>query len=156
MKWMNLESIIQSVGSQKENNKYHILTHIYGIQKDGSDEPICRAVVETQTQRTNLWTWRGRRGWRKLRQQHLNIYITICKTRQPVKMCCMMQGAQVWCSGRTQRGGMGWEVGGTFKMEETYVYLWLIHVSTWQKPTQYCKAIILMWLLSCSVMTNSL
>ena len=51
---------------------------------------------------------------------------------------------------------MGWEVGGTFKMEETYVYLWLIHVSTWQKPTQYCKAIILMWLLSCSVMTNSL
>ena len=50
---------------------------------------------------------------------------------------------------------MGWEVGGTFKTEEIYVYLWLIHVSTWQKPAQYCKAIILMWLLSCSVMTNS-
>ena len=28
-------------------------------------------------------------------------------------------------------------------MEETYVYLWLIHVDVWQKPTQYCKAIIL-------------
>ena len=51
---------------------------------------------------------------------------------------------------------MGWEVGGTFETEETYVYLWLIHVAIWQKPTQYCKAIILMWLLSCSVMTNSL
>ena len=25
---------------------------------------------------------------------------------------------------------------------ETYVYLWLIHVDIWQKPTQYCKAII--------------
>lgn len=24
-----------------------------------------------------------------------------------------------------------------------YVYLWLIHVDVWQKPTQYCKAIIL-------------
>ena len=24
----------------------------------------------------------------------------------------------------------------------TYVYLWLIHVAVWQKPTQYCKAII--------------
>ena len=24
-----------------------------------------------------------------------------------------------------------------------YVYLWLIHVAIWQKPTQYCKAIIL-------------
>ena len=28
-------------------------------------------------------------------------------------------------------------------MEDTYVYLWLIHVDVWQKPTQYCKAIIL-------------
>ena len=29
------------------------------------------------------------------------------------------------------------------KREGTYVYLWLIHVDIWQKPTQYCKAIIL-------------
>ena len=28
-------------------------------------------------------------------------------------------------------------------MEETYVYLWLIHVDVWQKSTQHCKAIIL-------------
>ena len=28
---MNLESVIQSEVSQKEKNKYHILTHIYGI-----------------------------------------------------------------------------------------------------------------------------
>jgi hypothetical protein len=42
---------------------------------------------------------------------------------------------------KTTRGGMGWEVGGRFKTEETYIYLWLIHV--WQKPAQYCKAIIL-------------
>ena len=38
---------------------------------------------------------------------------------------------------------MGWDVGGRFKREGTYVYLWLIHVGAWQKPTQYCKAIIL-------------
>ena len=31
MRWMNLESIIQSELSQKEKDKYHILTHIYGI-----------------------------------------------------------------------------------------------------------------------------
>jgi len=36
---------------------------------------------------------------------------------------------------------MGWEVGGRFKREGTYVYLWLIHVDIWQKP--YCKATIL-------------
>ena len=29
MRWMNLEPIIQSEVSQKEKNKYHILTHIY-------------------------------------------------------------------------------------------------------------------------------
>ena len=31
MIWMNLELIIQSEVSQKEKDKYHILTHIYGI-----------------------------------------------------------------------------------------------------------------------------
>ena len=31
MKWMSLEPIIQSEVSQKEKNKYRILTHIYGI-----------------------------------------------------------------------------------------------------------------------------
>ena len=31
MRWMNLEPIIQSVVSQKEKDKYHILTHIYRI-----------------------------------------------------------------------------------------------------------------------------
>ena len=31
MRWMTLETIIQSVVSQKEKDKYHILTHIYGI-----------------------------------------------------------------------------------------------------------------------------
>ena len=36
----------------------------------------------------------------------------------------------------------GWDVvGGMFKREVAYIYLWLIHVNIWQKPTQYCKAI---------------
>ena len=39
-------------------------------------------------------------------------------------------------------GGIGWDVQGRFKMEGTYVYLWLIRVVIQQKPTQYCKAII--------------
>ena len=31
IRWMNLEPIIQSKMSQKEKDKCHILTHIYGI-----------------------------------------------------------------------------------------------------------------------------
>ena len=40
---------------------------------------------------------------------------------------------------------MGWEVGRRFKRDRTYIYiyLWVIHADVWQKPIQYCKAIIL-------------
>ena len=31
VRWMDLESVVQSEVSQKEKNKYHMLTHIYGI-----------------------------------------------------------------------------------------------------------------------------
>ena len=31
VRWMDLESVTQSEVSQKEKNKYHMLTHIYGI-----------------------------------------------------------------------------------------------------------------------------
>ena len=39
VRWMDLESVIQSKVSQKEKNKYRMLAHIYGIQKKRSDEP---------------------------------------------------------------------------------------------------------------------
>ena len=55
----------------------------------------------------------------------------------------MMQRTQTQCSVTTKRGGMGWEAGGRFKKERTYVYSWLIHVAVWQKPIQYYKVIIL-------------
>ena len=54
---MNLKPIIQSEVSQKEkdiiyiNIDYiyiYIYIHIYGIQKDGTNDPTCRAVKETQ------------------------------------------------------------------------------------------------------------
>ena len=45
---IDLESVCHTV-SQKEKNKYHILMHKSGIQKNGTDEPICRARVDTQT-----------------------------------------------------------------------------------------------------------
>ena len=47
---MDLESVIQSEVSQKEKNKYHMLTHIYGIQggKNGSEEPMGRTGIKTQ------------------------------------------------------------------------------------------------------------
>ena len=46
--WMDLETVTQSEVSQKEKNKYCILTHIYGTYKNCTDEPVCRAGIETQ------------------------------------------------------------------------------------------------------------
>ena len=47
----------------------------------------------------------------------------------------------MFCDNLGEWDGVGG--GGRFKREGTYVYLWLIHADGWQKPTQYCKAIIL-------------
>ena len=38
---------------------------------------------------------------------------------------------------------MGRDIGGRFKGEGMYVYLWLINVEVWQKITKFYKAIIL-------------
>ena len=49
IRWMNPEHIIQSEVSQKEKEKHHILMHIYGIYKNGSEEFIYGAAMEKQT-----------------------------------------------------------------------------------------------------------
>ena len=46
--WMNLETVIQSEVSQKEKNKYRILTHVCGTYKNGTEGLVCRAEMETQ------------------------------------------------------------------------------------------------------------
>ena len=48
MRWMKLEPIIQSEVSQKEKHQYSILTHTYGIYKDGNDDPVCKTTKKTQ------------------------------------------------------------------------------------------------------------
>ena len=145
---------IQSEVSQKEKSNYHILMHIYMcvcvyiyiciIQKDSTDEPICRAAVETQAQRTELSLWgQGEEGEGEMYER-----VTWKLTLPSVKQ--IANGNLLFYSGNsnrdsvtTQRGGMGREVVGVFRWEETGVNLWLIHVDVWQKPVQYCKTIIL-------------
>ena len=78
MRWMNLEPIIQSEVSQKEKDKYHILTHIYGIQKNGVEEFIYRAAMEKQTQRIDLRTWGGGGEDEKYGKTNMETYITKC------------------------------------------------------------------------------
>ena len=55
MRWMKLEPVIQSEVSQKEKHQYSILTHIYGIEKDGNNNPVYGAAKETLMYRTVFW-----------------------------------------------------------------------------------------------------
>ena len=63
---MNLEPIIQSEISQKEKNKYCILTYLYGIYKDGTDEPICKVAMKSHRGQAYGHSG-GRRGRDELR-----------------------------------------------------------------------------------------
>ena len=79
MRWINLEPIIQSEVSQKEENKYSILTRIYMesrkmvlmnlLQGSNGDTGIENKPVDTE----------GEVRWNEWRKQLGNIYITICK-----------------------------------------------------------------------------
>ena len=60
--WTDLEAVIQSEVNQKEKNKYHIISLICGIEKNDTDELICKAEIEAQTQKTNLWLPKGKGG----------------------------------------------------------------------------------------------
>ena len=47
-RWMDLDSVIQSEVSQKEKNKYRMVTHIYGIlKKNDSEEPRGRTGIKS-------------------------------------------------------------------------------------------------------------
>ena len=50
----------------------------------------------------------------------------------------MRQGAQGWCTGMTQRDGMGREMGGGSGWG-THVHPWQIHVNVWQNHFFFFK-----------------
>jgi len=39
-----------------KNTNTVIIMHVYGIEKDGNDDPICETAKETQMYRTVFWT----------------------------------------------------------------------------------------------------
>ena len=62
--------------------------------------------------------------------------------RSPVQVQCMRQGAQGWCTGMTLRDGIWRELGGGFRMGNTYTPM-ADSCQSMAKPLQYCKVISL-------------
>ena len=60
----------------------------------------------------------------------------------PVQVRCRIQDAWGWCTGMTQRDGMGREVGGGFRMGNTCTLV-VDSCQCMAKPIQYCKVISL-------------
>ena len=65
---MKLEPIIQSEVSRKEKYQYHILTHIYGIQKDGHDNLYVRQQKRHRCIEQSFGLCGRRQGWDDLRE----------------------------------------------------------------------------------------
>ena len=79
MRWMNLEPIIQSEASQKEKDKYHILAHIYEIQKMVLKNLFIRQQWRNKHgEQTYGHGERGEEG-EMYGKSNMETYITICK-----------------------------------------------------------------------------
>ena len=132
MRWMKLEPIIQSEVNQKDKDQYSILMHIYGIVKDGNDNPICKTSKETQMYRTDFWTlWEKARVGCSERIALKQVYYQGWN-RSPAQVVSMRQVFRAGALGRPR--GMGWR--GRLKGGSgwgTHVNPWLIHVNVWQK-----------------------
>ena len=95
---------------------------------------------ETQTYRTVFWIlWeKARAGWYgRMALKHVNYHMW---NESPVQVWCMIQGAWGWRTGMTQRDGMGRDVGGGFRMENTCIPV-ADSCQCMSKAIQYCKVI---------------
>ena len=136
---MKLKPIIQSGVIQEEKHQYSILMHIYGIWKDGNNNPIFKTEKETQMYLClldSMGEGKGGMFW----ENSIETCI-LSRVKQIASPGWMHEtSAQGWCTGMTQRGGMGsggrWEWGLGWG---AHVNPWLIHVNVWQKPLKYCK-----------------
>ena len=112
----NLEPITQNEVSQKEKSKCCILKYMYGIQKDSTDEPICRATVVVENRRGH--EGEGEDGTNG--ESTMNAY-TLPYVKQIVSGNLLYgSGNSNWCSVDNLEG---WdEVGGSRGRRHMYSY----------------------------------
>ena len=114
---------------------------IHLIRTDGNDNPICKTEKETQMYRTDFWTlWeKARMGWsERIALKH--VYYHLWNGSPGLMPGTGCSGLVHWDDPAGMGWGERWEGGSGWW---THVNPWLIHVSVWQKPIQYCKVISL-------------
>ena len=63
--------------------------HIYGIQKDGNDDPVCETAKETQMYRADFWTLEGEGEGGMIWENGIETCILSCKKQ--IASLCLMQ-----------------------------------------------------------------
>ena len=84
-----------------------------------------------------------RRGWDDMREQHWNMYNTICITDDQFKFDAWSRALKAGALGQPR--GMGWEGKweGDSGLGGSHVHPWLIGVDVWHGPPQCCEVIVL-------------
>ena len=123
---MNTEPIIQSEVSQKEKDKYRIITHIYRMQKNVTEEFIYRAAVEKQTEQNYR---HGERDEQVRCMERVTWKLTLAYVKQ------IFNRNFLYGSGNSKQGLCinleGWNgVGDGTEVQKGkgYMYMYMIHV----------------------------
>ena len=121
MRWMKLEPVLQSEVSQKEKHKYSILTHIYGIYKDGNNNPVYETAKRHWGIDQSFGLCGRGRGWEDLGDWHWNMYNIMYETSRQSRFDARywMLGAGALGRPRQMVWGGRWEEGSGWG---THVY----------------------------------
>ena len=167
-RWMDKEAVVHIYNGILLSHKKE---HIY-VSSDEVDEPRTYYTEWSESEREReipysntyirdleKWYWRiylqGNSGETDIENRLMDMgrgeervrcimetYIIVCKIdsqwEYAVWLRKLKQGLCI-----NLEGWNGREMGGRFKKEGIYVYLWLIHVEVWQETAKFCKAIIL-------------
>ena len=116
MRWMKLRPIIQSEVSQKEKHQYSILMHIYMEFRKMEQQPYMQDNKRDTDVKNRLWTLWEKATVGTIQEKSIETCI-LSYVKQITSASSMNEaGTQSWCSGTTQREGMGRKVGGGFRM----------------------------------------
>ena len=142
MRWMALEPIIQSEVSQKEKQIPSINACIWNLERWSWWAYSQGRNRDADIEKTCGHGEAGKEGGAEA-ESSVDTHALPCVKETAGGNFPYDSGNSNRGSATTQRAGVGWKVGGMSKTEGTHVSLWLMHVDVRQKPTQYCKTIIL-------------
>ena len=111
--------------SQTQLSDWTTTMPMYGIQKGFTDEPVCRAGIDTDVENRHV-DMREKGGWEKYWDSRTDIWIFLCVKQITSGNLLHSTGSSARSSVVTEMDGMGWwEVGSR---EWRYVYVYLLYL----------------------------